>query len=348
MTAEASSLPPDWESIARYLSGESSEQESMSVRRWLDANPADRELAEHLNDAARLGTDAVAEVDVETALAKVHGRMSAATAPRLTVERGGGQVRRWPRAVISGLAAAAIIAVVVYTREPRPATVPSAVARTIATGVGRRDSVRLADGSRVVLGPQSRLTVPAAFGATSRAVELTGDAYFDVHHDSLKPFSVRTNGALIEDIGTTFAIESDAGNGTRVSVVTGSVRLRSSESGPTSGVVLAAGDRGTLDAGGRANVEHNAVRDEDVAWTTGRLVFNDAPLSQVISEMQRWYGVTIQVTDSALLRRTVHTSFADESPDKALEILGLTLGARIERHGDTATVTSARGPTGGR
>jgi transmembrane sensor len=348
MTAEASSPPPDWEAIARYLSGESSEEESMSVQRWLDAHPADRELAEHLDEAARGGTDVVDGVDVEAALAKVHARMTHTAPPRLSVERGGGNVRRWPRALISGLIAAAIVAVVVQTRAPRPATVPSAAAQRFATGVGQRDSVRLADGSRVVLGPQSRLTVPADFGATSRTVELTGDAFFDVHHDSLKPFSVRTNGALIEDIGTTFAIESDAGEGTRVSVVSGSVRLRASASAPTSGVVLAAGDRGMLDAGGRASVEHNSVREEDVAWTTGRLVFNDAPLSRVIPEMQRWFGVTIQVGDSALLRRTVHTSFSGESTDRALEILGLTLGARIERRGDTAIVTSARGPTGTR
>jgi hypothetical protein len=39
----------------------------------------------------------------------------------------------------------------------------------------------------------------------------------------------------------------------------------------------------------------------------------------------------------------VHTSFSGESADKALEILGLTLGAHIERHGDTATVTTTRG-----
>jgi len=320
----------------------------MSVQRWLDAHPADRELAEHLNEAARLGTDVTHDVDVEAALAKVHARMVDPVAPRLSVERGGGKVRRWPRAVIGGLIAAAIVAVVVQTRAPRRAPVPPPAVQTFATGVGRRDSVRLADGSRVVLGPQSRLTVPADFGATARTVELTGDGYFDVHHDSLKPFSVRTNGALIEDIGTTFAVESDAGEGTRVSVVSGSVRLRATASAATSGVVLTAGDRGTLDALGRANIEHNSVREEDVAWTTGRLVFNDAPLSRVIPEMQRWYGVTIRVADTALLRRTVHTSFSGESADKALEILGLTLGARIERHGDTATVASARGPTGPR
>lgn len=232
----------------------------------------------------------------------------------------------------------------------REASIPQSDAGTVktyATGVGKRDSVRLADGSRVVLGPQSRLVVPRDYGQSSRAVELTGDAYFDVHHDASKPFSVHANGAMIEDIGTTFAVESDVdGGATSVAVVTGSVRLRSATSAASAGVVLAAGDRGTLDAAGQAKVERDAVREDDVAWTTGRLVFNDAPLSRVIPELQRWYGVTIRVSDSALLRRTVHTSFSGESADKALEILGLTLGARVERHGDTATVVPTSSPSG--
>ena len=122
---------------------------------------------------------------------------------------------------------------------------------TYATGVGKRDSVRLADGSRVVLGPQSRLVVPRDYGQARRAVELTGDAYFDVRHDASKPFSVHANGAMIEDIGTTFAVESDVdGGATSVAVVTGSVRLRSATSAASAGVVLAAGDRGTLDGCG--------------------------------------------------------------------------------------------------
>ena len=76
----------------------------------------------------------------------------------------------------------------------------------------------LADGSRVVLGPDSRLTVPADFGSGARAVELEGDGYFDVRHDAAKPFAVRVGQALVEDVGTTFRVESDDGNATSVSV----------------------------------------------------------------------------------------------------------------------------------
>jgi transmembrane sensor len=208
--------------------------------------------------------------------------------------------------------------------------------------------VLLSDGSRVMLGPQSKLVVPADYAAAARTVSLEGDAYFDVRHDAEKPFTVRAAAALIEDIGTTFTVESDAGDATSVAVVTGKVRLRPETSTAADGVVLDAGDRGSVDANGRTHVERHAVRDEDVSWVTGRLAFRDAPMTRVIAEMQRWYGVKIRVADSAMLAQHVTTSFEGESADQALKILGLTIGARIDRRGDSAIVSSSRGPASSR
>jgi transmembrane sensor len=343
--------PPDWDAIARYLAGESSADEATVVRGWLEKNPLDRELVERLNTAAVIDAPvAPADVDVEAALARVHHRMAEHERPRLTLAQGGAQgakpgSRFKSAAWIAGIAAAAA-AFFVATRQ-RADTTPArdaAVAQSYSTGVGRRQEVRLADGSRVVLGPQSKLTVHADF-ATARRVDLTGDGYFDVVHDAAKPFTVRSGSAIIEDIGTTFTVESDAGSATNVSVVSGSVRLRGGNSAATAGVILAAGDRGSLEAGGKTSVERNAVRDEDTAWITGRLAFRDAPLSRIAAELHRWYGVTLRVTDSTLLARHVTTSFEGESVEQALRILALTIDARISRQGDTATVIPNRGTT---
>lgn len=105
MTVESSSsspLPPDWDAIARFLAGESAAEEALRVQQWLDENPADRALAERLQEV--LNSDAHDEssstVDVESALALVHSRMHETSAPKLVVERGGatGVRRTQPRA----------------------------------------------------------------------------------------------------------------------------------------------------------------------------------------------------------------------------------------------------------
>lgn len=335
--------PPDWDAIARYFAGESAPAEAARIAAWLEANADERLLLERLNST--LDGAVRHDVDVEAALARVHARMDErqTISPPLTLIRTPARPRRG--LLIGGLlAAAAIVGIaVVVNRRPEPKTAATAAARTYETAVGRRDSIVLADGSRIMLGPDSRLDVPAEFGAGSRAVTLRGDAFFDVHHDPKTPFSVRVGNALIEDIGTTFTVESDNGAVASVAVVSGSVRLRGINAPVTSGVVLGAGDRGTIDESGNAQADEHALRDDDLAWTMGRLVFRDAPLTRVAGEVHRWYGVTLRIADSSLADRHVTASFNGESVDQVLRVIGLTLGARIERQGDTAIVRAGTG-----
>jgi transmembrane sensor len=323
---------PDWEAIARHLTGESSPEEDAQVRRWLEQHPGERALVERLNEVAVPGEPE--DVDVEAALRNVHARLNDTRRPMLTVERGGG---RWRSAVGVLLAAAAAVVLFVTLHRVSPDTEPAAAPQTFATAIGERKTIVLADSTRVVLGPDSRLVVPAAY-ATARSIELRGDAYFDVRHDAAHPFAVHVNRAVIEDIGTTFTVESDAGDTTSVSVISGSVRLRAAASHATDGAVLAAGDRGSITNDGSIRAFPHAAAADDAAWVSGRLVFRDASFSRVGAELRRWYGIELRAADAELLRQHVTTTLEGESADQALKILGLSLGAHVERRGDTATV----------
>src|ERR1043166_9643357 len=150
---------PDWDAIARFLAGESSAQEATSVQRWLEANPLEKDFVARLDAAIK--SDAPADVDVEAALARVPARMAhTEQRPRLTVERGPAPARWRTWTVGALLTAAAVVGIMVTLRSAHVASTPIALAaRTYTTKVGQRDSVQLADGSRVLLGPDSRLTV---------------------------------------------------------------------------------------------------------------------------------------------------------------------------------------------
>lgn len=322
---------PDWEAIARHLAGESSADEDADVRQWLEQHPAERALVDRLNDVAVPSEPA--DVDAEAALRRVHARMNESR-PTLTVERGGG---RWPSAVGVVLAAAAAVVLFVTLHPSAPESQPAGAAQSFATAVGERKTIILSDSTRVVLGPDSRLAVPAAY-ATGRSVELHGDAYFDVRHDVAHPFAVRVNDALIEDVGTIFTIESDVGDTTSVSVISGSVRLRAASSGATAGALLGAGDRGEITKDGSIRAFQHVAGADAAAWVSGRLVFRDAPFSRVAAELHRWYGIDLRAGDSSLLQRHVTATFEGESAAEALRILELSLGAHVQRRGDTATV----------
>jgi len=352
-TPDQPNAPYDWEALARYLSGESSATETERIARWLEGHPSDAELVAALDKAmASIGLRDATDVDVESALQRVTARRDEPITRR---ERETGRTltaRRIPQTTVSPwrmitlLAAAAMIifaARAVLQRKESASSPPLASgdsSRMFVTGVGKRDSVRLPDGGRVVLSPASRLIVATSYGQPQREVELHGEAYFDVVHDTTRPFVVHVGTATIRDIGTSFAVRNDSGSRVQIVVTSGSVSVRSSVS-KDSGAVLAAGDVGVVQSDGRVRAQHEASTAQYLAWMRDSLVFREAPISEVSSGLRRWYGVSLRVDDTSLARRHLTMTFAGDSLARVLRVIGLQLGADVERKGDSAIVRSS-------
>lgn len=330
-----------WETLARYVAHESDTAEILRVQRWLAADPTRETLLTQLDAALRRhATPDEADVDVEAALERVHARMR--------VPRGEGEGdhaphrrRRWYTTATAR--AAAVMAVALGAglvwQSQRPAGSPAAVgaAMTWRTGVGQLDSLRLPDGTSVVLGPESHMTVPVGFGGSDRPVLLDGEAWFDVVSDQVRPFAVRTVAGTIVVIGTTFSVRTPADGSVRVTVTAGAVRFGA---GPAAhgGVTLHPGDRARIDADGSTVVDTGAASDADVAWTRGRLVFDEAPITSVAEDLRRWYGIRLTWSDPSLGARHVTASFDGESAGEVLAVLAAVLGVRVELADDAAVL----------
>jgi transmembrane sensor len=320
-----------WEALGRYLAGELPPHEADVVRAWIADDPA-REALVRLMEATPADAPVDVEVDVEAALARVASRIDAPTvlafrrpAPRTERHRGTG----WRVAA----AAAAVLAVggTLWQGMRGPSV---GDAHVYATAAGQRDSVTLADGTRVLLGPSSRVEVGATYARGAREVALTGEALFEVVHDAARPFTVRAGALTVRDVGTRFVVRHDAGAAVEVAVTEGVVEA-------TAGDVrarLERGDRGSLSAAGQLTVARAAVADADVAWTRGRLVFADASLDRVRADLRRWYGIEL-AAGPALASRHVTATFDGDAPAHVLEVLALALGADVARRGDTAVFT---------
>jgi len=338
----------DWDAIARYFAGESTSGEREVVQRWLDTHPSEAAALESLNEATgQLGRAAPAGLDVEGALRRVIERRDAPDVAPLESHRPAVRVpapaRRWRTFALSAAAAAVLmvgVSLVWHSTRSGGYSQPSAAARTYATAVGTRDSVRLPDGTRIVLAPETRLIVAAGYGDVVREIELRGEAYFDVRHDAARPFLVRAGGAAIRDLGTTFTVRAIADQGVRVVVTSGSVSLGTLPAAADRAAVLQAGDVGSLGADGPALVERGGASEADTAWTRGRLVFREASVATVRSELRRWYGVDL-VVDSSFATRHLSMTFDGEPVDRVLQVIALSLGAEVERRGDTAVVGPA-------
>ena len=291
---------PGPQELGRFLAGEASPAEEADVRRW---------LAERVDQ----------HVDVEEALARVKSRASGGTT----------RAKAFPPRFIA-LAAAAVVVMVVGALVAGRGT-PRTEPLRLATMAGQRDSLVLADGSRIVLGPSTSVVV------RDRDVDLRGEAYFDVVHSAGRSLTVHALGAVIRDIGTQFVVSGDSGSPLRVLVREGIVEVRHANDS----VTLHRGDVAVVDSGGRVEARRGVATEDDLAWLNGTLAFRNAPLAQVASDLRRWYGVQVRVTDTALLRRHFTGEFAGEPIDRVIEVIALALGASHERRGDTVFVRPA-------
>jgi len=339
---------PDWEALARELAGESLPGDLDRI------GTEDRQLLAKLDElTAGIRLAGPSDVETEAALARVKARpefrqtdvIPLSPARQVSVER---PRTRW-LVPMPALAAAALLTVGIASwmayRNRSHQTAVASVQGMFGTGVGVRDSVLLSDGTRVIIGPLSSVTVTPGYGTTARTVEVRGDAWFDVVHDSSRPFTVHAGSATIVDVGTKFAVRSDDPDGVLVSVSEGAVSLSQVNTPVQQGVILKAGDNGVLQHGGQIVARRGSASDDDVAWLKGRLVFREAPISEVAASMRKWYGIELKVPDRALASRHITASFGGESPERVLEVIRLTLGAEIERRGDTAIVRSTKGST---
>ncbi len=369
---EKNNQESDWDALARHVAGEGEPADAQAMDTWVASNPLDAAFVRAVKDHGDRAERSVAmPVNVEAAWDRVRARMTdgegastsagavpaltvvrgAATRPVISVERqiaarkklnssGGTPWGRITMAVAAGLIA--IVGVRQWIGTDDPATIASS-ARVVATQVGVRDSITLSDGTRVLLAPGSRLTVATGFDAGDRTVTLDGAAFFDVTHDEAHPFTVRAAGAEIRDIGTAFTVKTDAAGGVAVAVTHGIVSVRDPARADAVAVELHAGDRGLL-RDGEVAVARGTVTDDDLGWTRGQLSYRDAPLSEVQADLERWYGLTLHVADSVLLRLTV-TMPAQPDSARVIRTIAALLGADAEQRGDTVILRSARNGT---
>jgi transmembrane sensor len=206
------------------------------------------------------------------------------------------------------------------------------------TAIGEQRSVALADGSIVMLNTLSQVEV--RMDRSTRHVNLlAGEAMFDVVADRERPFVVQAGSVSLKVLGTKFSVyRMDAM--TRLAVVEGTVQLVPNDRVADAilvgaGETLVAGREGVMPGG--AGVDFETA----VAWTDRRLIFNAAPLAQVVHEFNRYNAVPLVVEDSELAARPVTTVFKANDVGALVTFLELEPDVEVQ-HDDDAIRIRAR------
>jgi transmembrane sensor len=228
---------------------------------------------------------------------------------------------------------------------------------TYVTETGEQRMVTLTDGSVVQLNSQSRLRV--SFSEQTRLVELIeGQALFEVAKNAARPFVVVSGRTRVRAVGTQFDVYRKRA-GTVITVVEGRVavsdevaRGRGPLASPDAGSPQKVGSDGAavlLSAGERVTVTSAAILapqrtnlEVATAWTQKKLVFDAAPLSDVVAEFNRYSRQRLILEDATLEEVHISGVFAATSVDHLLQFLQERFDVEVEQQDEQIRISRRR------
>lgn len=285
----------DW--VVRLQAGDLGEADALAFDAWLQAAPAN----------ARAYDQALA---VWTAYGRNAGRIAEALAQRREpISRR----RAWFAA--GAMAAAAAGAMVLLPQFQSPRT------EVYATGVGQHRTLTLADGSTLAMNAATRLSVTLRRDRRDVTLE-QGEVIFDVAHDAGRPFEIAAGDRTVRVVGTQFDVRRRGGE-LSVTVARGAVEVRPSE-GAAGRTYRLRPDQRLDHHEGAPHVEVAAVDAQEVlGWRSGRLVYREQPLRDVVADLNHQFPTQIRVEDPELAATPISGVLVLDDQDAVIRRLAL-------------------------
>ncbi len=214
----------------------------------------------------------------------------------------------------------------------------------VVTNGGSKSTVYLPDGSSVILNTGSKLSYNKDFGAGTREIYLSGEAFFDIAKNEKIPLVVHAGEVDILVKGTIFNVKAYTEDSiVETSLIQGvievfskndrerKIMLRPNEKiiiGKTSAVSSSEEPKHTVQPSKEVvfflgKIKPNPVDSSisEIAWIQNKLAFYKEPFSTLAQKMERWYNVSIQFSDERLKKFTFTGSFEKEDIIEALNAL---------------------------
>jgi len=251
-------------------------------------------------------------------------------APRLKALVETSPARRERRPLLRYAVAASVLAVALGLGLFSGLNHPDGYNAEFATALGERKHVALPDGSVIDLNSRSRLQV--RFEKDRRLIELSeGEAMFSVQHDTARPFVVEAGSGKITVTGTRFDVRRDVTQ-TRVAVEQGTVKVQGRTAPDDQFINLTAGLGTHVDAEGKVAAAYAVNPAELTAWRGGKLVFNNASLSEVAAEVSRYRDKPLTVSNPAVASLRLTSVFKSDNTDALLKALPNILPVAVRTH----------------
>jgi transmembrane sensor len=308
--------------IAKVLTDEATGAEQAELNRWLAESPTHEKYFADIKQIWTQSPSALDTLDVDTdkAWSKVQKRLHEPP-KKLTIS--------WlsmPNLLrIAAIGLVLFAAIQFFNKSP---TLENK--EIVATTFVSKDS--LSDGSKIILNKKSSVTT--VFSKKERRVKMVGEAFFNVAHNTEKPFVIEVKTLEIKVVGTSFNVDnlSEAGK-IIVTVNTGKVLLRGIYGAET---YLEKDEKATYDVATGLFEGKTKIVDKDVVDYKNRLEFDGISLRDVVKQINQLFDTHIEIASASIENCPVSSGYDKRmSLEKYFkEILSESIDLTFEKVGD--------------
>lgn len=322
--------------LIRFLNGESPSEEAAEVKAWLDLPGSKEELDNLLEENWGKNPESKDDEILNHILSSIHAKIKKPQKKSRSID--------WPFFFKAAAVLFIICSVIFGTynlTDPAESVVDEVVTvYTRTTKAGEKLKIIFPDKSYVILNSNSSLVFDSDFGKKTRTITLEGEAYFEVASNKDIPFKVHSGELVTTAIGTEFNVFSREGV-EKVALTEGKVMVELDE------VSADSLDSKFLTPGTIASLNENTDGikigkfDPEVltAWKEGRIRFKRQKLGTILSNLQTWYGVEIDVRGSIDLNRRVTGEFNNDNLESILDGLSFSLDFKFSISDNSVILT---------
>lgn len=311
----------------KFIKGNCSSEEYDQVLKFIQNQNNDLQLDKLLHDnwAQHLKNEQTIKPDTKL-LDAIHHKIA-------LKEQNLSRVIRIYRSLLSA-AAVLIIGLIIGSLFFVQSQKPEITTQNITTPYGGKTQFTLPDGSTVWLNSGSTFSYPDRFDG-ERIVELTGEAYFNVEKQK-EPFKVKTKYGEVEVFGTEFNVKAYENETFLTTLESGAVVFTNIY-----------GKQAKLEPGTQVLFDNENFKLRRVetklftSWKDGQLIFRDEPLKNIISQLERWYNVEIELQDERIKNLKYNGTIEMESFSEVLELIKVTTPIKYSFNRKTRVLTIA-------
>jgi len=186
---------------------------------------------------------------------------------------------------------------------------------------GQISKVILPDSSIVWLNSGTTLTYDNYFSQNNRNLSLSGQAFFEVRKNKQLPLIVTSGNLQVKVLGTRFDVKAyPEDDEIKVTLESGKVELLNSKD-KSFVYRMIPGQMASYDLQSNKVEMETVVTQNYSSWKTGKLIFIDTPMAEVIKSLKRKFDIEIEVGNTSVYRSVFNANFKNESMKEILDYI---------------------------